>query len=777
MGRIFDTYSDVARKKKAKESGSSSYDIETLAKEANIPTKQEPPISFSKLLDWLNAPSEFVEKRLTGGTSYSKRLTESGLPNKPNQIDLNDILSLGGRVALDPLNLVAPLGIGSKVLKGAGAVGKAATKIKPVGVVAKAGADLFKPYAKLKRVSPQLAQELPALETSTRAKQTQVVRRVGKLGKGFTTKTRENIGKLVEKAGAGEKLSEDELLAVERTKKFIQENITDPEITAKIAPNLIADYFPRVAERQAVEKALQFGGKQLSTKLGGFEKQRKYATQIKGEEAGKIYKDALEALATRASRSEAARSNAEFLKRIIKGEIKDINGESIVAPLTKKTGLMPGYQKFSNKWLKRFQAPVEVVDEIEKYFKAFISDDATNILLRVYDKALGLWKYSVTSLFPAFHLRNEIGNLSNMWLGGFKDLSLLKTAAQIQKGKSVTVKGVKITNDFIEQLGIGGKGFYRADLPNMLDESINLSKKGKLKNIYNAPRNVGVLLEDNARVAFFLDRLNKGDTISQAIAGVKKFLFDYSELTPFEKNVMKRLIPFYTWSRKNIPLQIENLIKQPGKAAIFSKLNNLTAPSEEQKAALPEYMNEVITAKITNLDEKEVFKVLTGIGLPFEDLGRLARGSFSRTAEREILGSMGYLGNALGYISNRDYFRNRSISESGYSFGRQAKDYPEPLKKWLEFREEKSKAGNSYYYVNPKKFYVLATLLGRIMRTIGQPNLKEVATAATAPGRIKDISIPEGTAFNKKLREQEIEKRLIEKGKLREFKTTYKPKN
>ena len=44
---------------------------------------------------------------------------------------------------------------------------------------------------------------------------------------------------------------------------------------------------------------------------------------------------------------------------------------------------------------------------------------------------------------------------------------------------------------------------------------------------------------------------------------VKKTLFDYSDLSSFERNVLKRVIPFYTWTRKNIPAQIEGILKNP----------------------------------------------------------------------------------------------------------------------------------------------------------------------------------------------------------------------
>jgi hypothetical protein len=92
---------------------------------------------------------------------------------------------------------------------------------------------------------------------------------------------------------------------------------------------------------------------------------------------------------------------------------------------------------------------------------------------------------------------------------------------------------------------------------------------------------VGRTVENNARVAHYIDKIVKGggakgfspgalgkfedDLVLRSANSVKKYLFDYQDLSPFEQRVMKRFIPFYTWTRKNIPLQMETFITQPGK--------------------------------------------------------------------------------------------------------------------------------------------------------------------------------------------------------------------
>ena len=49
----------------------------------------------------------------------------------------------------------------------------------------------------------------------------------------------------------------------------------------------------------------------------------------------------------------------------------------------------------------------------------------------------------------------------------------------------------------------------------------------------------------------------------QAAIHVKKHLFDYDNLSKFEKEFMRRGIPFYTWTRKNLALQLQTLSTKP----------------------------------------------------------------------------------------------------------------------------------------------------------------------------------------------------------------------
>jgi len=55
---------------------------------------------------------------------------------------------------------------------------------------------------------------------------------------------------------------------------------------------------------------------------------------------------------------------------------------------------------------------------------------------------------------------------------------------------------------------------------------------------------------------------------------VKASQFDYADLSDFERNTLKMIMPFYTWSRNNIPLQMRAIISEPGKIAKALRIND-----------------------------------------------------------------------------------------------------------------------------------------------------------------------------------------------------------
>lgn len=62
----------------------------------------------------------------------------------------------------------------------------------------------------------------------------------------------------------------------------------------------------------------------------------------------------------------------------------------------------------------------------------------------------------------------------------------------------------------------------------------------------------------------------------------KALQFDYADLSWVERDVLKNIVPFYTWTRRNLPLQFNSMLSQPGK---FTRLGYATEEMQEQFTA------------------------------------------------------------------------------------------------------------------------------------------------------------------------------------------------
>jgi hypothetical protein len=83
----------------------------------------------------------------------------------------------------------------------------------------------------------------------------------------------------------------------------------------------------------------------------------------------------------------------------------------------------------------------------------------------------------------------------------------------------------------------------------------------------------------------------------------RKFQFDYSELTDFERVWAKSIFPFYTYYRKNFVLQAGELVKQPRVMASTYKTMNYISENDEElgpdmSALIPSYMDNLMAFQV-----------------------------------------------------------------------------------------------------------------------------------------------------------------------------------
>ena len=233
----------------------------------------------------------------------------------------------------------------------------------------------------------------------------------------------------------------------------------------------------------------------------------------------------------------------------------------------------------------------------------------TNSMLKLYDRFLNMWKLGNTMFSPAFHVQNALSNAFQSYLGIGADAFNLKKiwkAADVLKLKdkkqTVTLGGKTYSYAQLEHMakklgvvnesfaaydfGKGGKAYWENGARKSTSwqklRDVDWKKRNIIKTALEYSTVFGTDLEGAQRMNLFMSALDQGYELQDAAAMVDKFLFDYSDLTDFEQNVMKRIVPFYTFMRKNLPMELAQMFSNPNKFTVVDKaLTNFEKMDEE----------------------------------------------------------------------------------------------------------------------------------------------------------------------------------------------------
>lgn len=254
----------------------------------------------------------------------------------------------------------------------------------------------------------------------------------------------------------------------------------------------------------------------------------------------------------------------------------------------------------------------DVASSLVKMEKVFSSDENIRRMGRMFDDVQARLKYFQTAPNPGFHIRNIMSDSFINFLDGVVNphrytqaFKLIKEGGDPKSVRIITQSGKAVNGEDILRLyeGMGLQaGFFHADaeiIPNAANKWI----RGGESKI----RKVSEIREDTMRMAHFIDALQKapGKTVEDAaeIAAkkVKKYNFDYQDLTEIEKKLFRRAVPYYTFMRKNVPLMLESFLTRPGRMIVPTKAMNamsayLGNPQQDQPlpgmiSAVPQWMS------------------------------------------------------------------------------------------------------------------------------------------------------------------------------------------
>ena len=234
-------------------------------------------------------------------------------------------------------------------------------------------------------------------------------------------------------------------------------------------------------------------------------------------------------------------------------------------------------------------APNDVADILNRVSKVN-TPEGMKKFLKHYDQALNYikaWQLAT----PGFHVRNFMGGMFNNYLAGV-DVSaysrFVRDRHLFMQGK-LPEERAAIMRELLPHVGSAQYSAFEVGGLESITRGQRINPLSKNNAWLTGNRKMGGKIEEILRGSLGYDRLLKGRSMDEAVADIVKYHFDYQDLSQFERGTVKRIIPFYTWTRHNLPLQMEMYLQQPGKYARYWQAKQEIEMGQSPEDVVPSY--------------------------------------------------------------------------------------------------------------------------------------------------------------------------------------------
>jgi hypothetical protein len=318
--------------------------------------------------------------------------------------------------------------------------------------------------------------------------------------------------------------------------------------------------------------------------------------------------------------------------------------------------------------LGMLKVPKHVAEDASRVIKAFGSPEEVSKLVAAGDAFINWFKTNVTATAPSFHVRNGVsGGFQNVVGGAIELPELLRTYAQalaLIRGKAVKGAGEFMVDPMV------GKKMADDEATDLLQREIFsntlLDSPGQhndlvasaagsvaqqipgarpISEMFKSPegttklqqinplasqgvaggtdrffaarwgRGVGNIVESMNRVSAYIGLRKQGYNAQEAAARVKELHVDYSNLTDGERRVMRRLFPFYSFTKGMVSMVTKELTEKPGGA--LAQTMRGTNMLKGGNATTPDYVMETTSIPLGQQEDGSD-RYITGLGLMHE---------------------------------------------------------------------------------------------------------------------------------------------------------------
>ncbi len=266
--------------------------------------------------------------------------------------------------------------------------------------------------------------------------------------------------------------------------------------------------------------------------------------------------------------------------------------------------------------------PEDLASAIEDFAGHYKTDADVNKILQAVDFTISGWKMSVL-LKPAWAMVNMIGGAVLAGLAGIRFNEVPKLMGQLtalnlkvhglNKQPFGFVQNIPVGNQLLSEHNIWEQAIEDgiASASRTTQELVPWMRMGtpESKTFFGALLHgdekhqgkwymraigkwfqVNAALDDQWRLATWVDLRNQGFSRADATSKVHRYLFDWGDFTRTEREWGPRVWPFYRWMRSNIAIQMKTVLEKPQFAASFPKVLEALEEGLVDEEAIPPYL-------------------------------------------------------------------------------------------------------------------------------------------------------------------------------------------
>lgn len=250
-------------------------------------------------------------------------------------------------------------------------------------------------------------------------------------------------------------------------------------------------------------------------------------------------------------------------------------------PATLTGTVVPAAQRLTTEYL-----PTAIYGAMKSTLDVSAPGPIGTLLRRGYDGTTRSWKVLVLALRPAWLVNNVIGNALMATIGGgVTPVDWLRHHGEVMRLLRAEARAEldgRLPRRLLQGPTAGELEFFGARVrqPHRLNVVARAANRSFRMNSF---------VDSYARSITYLTKLDKGMDEKAALRAALKAAGDFNRMSAFERNVIRRIFPFYAWLRHITKLTFSLPIEHPARVVWTLHLADLYGDPEAQ-AELPGFL-------------------------------------------------------------------------------------------------------------------------------------------------------------------------------------------